>query len=158
VNGLRRLANAAAAAVAPAAIIIDAAVLGELPATEIPCAKVRDLRAQLRGVAALLPPAVIVTGLAQLAAPIPAPVLASLVLAVPVGLVPARRLGLFLAQADGAQKPQGGSGCAADYETETAPGPCVELCVVQLCTSGCLHNDSASLSEYVKLSVSLGLV
>jgi hypothetical protein len=106
VEDLRRLASTAAAAVAPAAVIVGAAVLGELPAAEVPRAKVRDLSAQLRGVAALLPPAVVVTGLAKLAASIPAPVLATVILAVLVAPVPARGFGVLLAQANRAEEPE----------------------------------------------------
>ena len=131
-NRLRSLADATAAAVPPAAIIITAAVLAELPAAEVARTEIRNLGAQLRGAAALLPPPVFVAGLTKLTAAIPAPVLAPIVLAVPVGLVPAPCFGVFLTQAEAAQDPERGCRRTADGEAEAAPGPRVELGVVQL--------------------------
>lgn len=151
---LRRLAHAAAAAVAPAAISVVSAVLAELPAAERAGSKIRDLRAQLRGVAALLTPAVFVTGLAELAALVPAPVLAPIVLTVPVGLVSACGVGVLLAEANRAEEAQRGGSRATYGETETASGPRVELGIVQLCPSLCARDGLARLSEYVKSSAS----
>lgn len=148
--GWIRLAESSVAATPPAAIIVDAAAIVALLATDILCAQIRDLRAQLIRVTAPLPAAIVVTGLAQLPAPVPARTAAAVI--VPVPVVPARGFGVFLAQADSAKEPQRRYGRATDRETETTPRPPVELRVFQLCSSGGVQANSAQAAEIMECS------
>jgi hypothetical protein len=153
---LRKLADAAAAAIRTTAIFVEPAVLAQLLATEVAGAEFGYLRTKLRFIAALLSAAALVTGLTELAAAIalPFPLTATAPIVPVLVVIPVlfSGFGVFFPHANGSQEPQH-CGCrASGREPETTPGPLVELRLVQRCSSDSLSIDSVTSPEYVKFS------